>query len=614
MSEKKISSGAQKAENLTKKKSATQKEDAKSTVKSKSAAQQKKSPAAEKKTKAQPKELSEHEIKQQRKLKAAQLRAEKKEKRQQRRLKHKQRVADKVAAMKNKRLERKEKRIERRDKLKSETREMRMERKKQERIAKTEAAKARREARLNARMAKREHALKVKAEKAKNRQNKQRTPGFGGWLAAVIALGVTTLALGTMLTFGWMNYNGVQADVAMGASHSLYELNAIVDNLDSNLSKARVATSAGEQARVLTDIAIESELAENCLEDLPVAGNLTASLTSFINKMGDSAQSMLYSVAEGNALTDSQTATIEYMYTRNKEVKEILNELTSCCGEKEMLKALTKHEGLMFESFDKISNISVETPKEIYDGPFAEQKEKVSAKNLDGMEEITSSEAEELARKYFADYNVNDVKCTGETTAQQLTVYNVNLYSDGEEYFTQISKAGGKVVMFYSFKECSDHNFDVDNCITIAENFLKTLGYDGMQAVWVSESGTTCNLNFAAVQGNTVIYPDIIKVKVCEERGIVTGVEALSYVLNHTNRDIPTPAITKDEAQSKLADSLEVNGSRLALIPYNGSESLAYEFYCSRGDDVYYIYIDAATGNQLEIFTVIGTAQGKALI
>ncbi|MCD8373099.1 MAG: germination protein YpeB [Clostridia bacterium] len=614
MSEKKVSSGAEKAENLTRKKSDGSKPKTQSeNVKSKTDAKRQNA-AKQKKPETQKKQHTKEDNKEDKKLEAAKLKAEKKERRQTRKLEHRQKNAERIAALKNKRLERKEKRLERKEQLKNETRAMRIERKKEERLAKTEAKKAKREARLNAKIAKREHALKVRAEKNKNRRTKQRTPGFGGWLAAVIALGVTTLALGTMLTFGWMNYSGIEAVMTSDATHSLYELNAIVDNMDANLSKARVSSSAGEQAMILSDLTVQSELAESCLENLPVAGELTRSLTSFINKMNDSSQSMLYSVASGKELSDSQIAAIEYMYETNREIKEILNDLTGKCCEKEMLAALRKHKGVMFDSFGEISNISIETPKEIYDGPFAEQTDKVSAKNLDGLEEITSSEAEGLAAKYFADYDVTDVTCTGETTAKQLSVYNVTMASEDGEYFAQISKAGGKVVMFDSFKECRDHNFDVENCITIAEKALTSLGFDDMQAVWTSESGTTCNLNFACVQDGVVIYPDIIKVKVCEERGIVTGVEALSYVLNHTQRQIEDAKLSKEEAQDKLNASVEVTGGRLAIIPHDGQEMLAYEFYGTYGGNEYYIYIDANTGAELDVFTVIGTAQGKALI
>jgi len=85
--------------------------------------------------------------------------------------------------------------------LKHETKEARLNRKAEEREAKIQARVAKREAAVAERQARREHRIKVRAEKRANRKERQHAPGVGGWLAAVISLGVTTLALGTMLTF-----------------------------------------------------------------------------------------------------------------------------------------------------------------------------------------------------------------------------------------------------------------------------------------------------------------------------------------------------------------------------------------------------------------------------
>ncbi len=612
MSENKKSSGAKKAESLARK---TPEKGAQEQTKAKKTSQTVKSTAnktaqrgTNSHTKHNNKKQSANEDK---KLKAALIKQEKKQKRMEERLAHKARLEEKKAALKLKREERKEKRLERREAMKSKSHEARQEEKKQARIAKTEAAKARREARLNAKIAKREHALKVRAENRKKKQ--EHAPGFGGWLAAVIALGVSTLALGTMLTFGWINMNGIQADMTSDLTHSVYELNSIVDNLDTNLSKAKISTSARDRAKIFTDIAIESEMAESCIERLPVAGELTNNITAFINKMGDSAQSILYTVASGGELTSSQTATIEYMYKCNKQLKEFLNALTGDLSEKDMIAAL-KGKGEMFDGFEGFTELSIETPKEIYDGPFAESAEKVSAKDLEGLEEITPSRAEELAVQYFADYGCEQARCTGEAVSGQIKCYNVTFTANGDEYFAQFSEKGGKLVMFDSYRPCNDHNFDIENCITIAENFLENIGYTGMQAVWASENGTTCNLNFAYKQDGAIIYPDIIKVKVCEERGLVTGIEAISYVLNHCERTIVNAELTESQAEEKLGGKLEVAGRRLALIPLDGSEALAYEFYGTYDGNTYYVYLDASTGSELNIFTVIGTAQGKALM
>ena len=622
---KEVSSGAEKAEELTRKKTTTKttkKSAVKSDGKTKNTTAKKPVEKTEKvkKVKKAKKPMSEKKLAKQKarkakKLEMAKIKAEKKQKRLEKRLAAKQRRLEKLAAFKEKRAERKEKRRERRDMLKHETKQARAKRIASERKAKIDARNAKRKAAAAERQAKREHRLKVRAEKRADRKERQHAPGFGGWLAAVIALGVTTLALGTMTTFGWMNMNGMQADMAGIHTQSLYELNSIVDNLDTNLAKARVSNSAGEQVRILSDIAIESEMAEVVLERLPVGTQLTQNMTSFVNKMGDSAQSMLYAVARGEKLTDSQKASIKYMYEVNLEMKRIINELTSSSNEKEMLKAMKgKENSLMFKSFGDLNNNTIETPKEINDGPFSDSIKKVTAKNLEALEEINSTRAEELAKEYFNAYGLTDARCTGETIAEQIECYNVCLTTNDGEMFAQISKKGGKVVMFDSYKDCADKNFSVERCTDIAQDFLGALGFDNMKAVWTSENGTTCNLNFAYEQDGVIFYPDMIKVKVCEERGIVTGMEGIAYVLNHVERSADDATVSESEAEANLNPDFEIAGSRLTVIPFDEQETLAYEFYGSYGGNDYYIYVDAKTGEEIEVFTVVGTAQGRALM
>ena len=626
MSKKQVSSGAEKAENLTRKKSTSTKttktqktQPVKETTAEKTPKAKRKSSATTKKTApvkaVSEKKLKRREAREAQKLERAKIRAERKQRRLEKRLEAKQRRLDKIAAFKQAREERREKRRERRDMLRHETREARIERKRAERQARLEARVARREAAAAERQARREHRLKVRAEKRAARNEKRHAPGFGGWLAAVISLGVVTLALGTMLTYGWMYMNGMQADVASIHTESLYELNSIVDNLNTNLSKARVANTKTEQIKLLSDIAIESEMAQTILERLPMESLITQNMTSFVNKMGDSAQEMLYSVASGKKLTDSQIASLQYMYETNQQLKNTLNELTSTANSNDMLDMLRgKSDGLMFTAFGDIQNTPVEVPKEIHDGPFAENTDKVSAKNLEGLEEISAARAEELAQQYFADYGVTKVSCTGEVNAEQLQCYNVTVSTDDGDMWAQLSKFGGKVVEFNSYKDCPDKNFSVERCIAIAEDFLSDLGFENMKAVWTSENGTTCNLNFAYVDGGVICYSDMVKVKVCEQRGIVTGMEAISYVLNHTDREIAAASITKSEAKEKIHTNLEVKASRLTLIPVSGGERLAWEFYGIYGDNDYYVYIDAQSGQEIEMFTVVGTAQGRALM
>lgn len=635
---KNLSSGAKKAENLARKGEQKPEEELKNNDVPKASAPKKstqkstKKPAAKasatkkKSTAKKTKKVDERKkAREEKRLHALQIRAERKQKRLEKKLEARQKRLDKMAEIKQKREERRAAKAERRDLLKNETKaqkQKRIQRERQERAkeraakrqAAIEARTAKRQAKAAERQAKREHRLKLQAERRLKKQDRQRTPGFGGWLAAVISLGVTSLALATIVTFGWINMTGMQADMTGVHTQSIYELNSIVDNLDSDLSKARVSSSAGDRARVLSEIAIESEIAETLLERLPLDVTMTGKITAFINKMGDSAQSMLYTVAEGGELTASQIASLNYMYETNLKLKEALNKLIASANEKNLSAALRDKGNEIFDGFSDIQNNVIQTPKGIQDGPFSDSLEDTNPSMIGNLKEISAPDAERIARETFTDYAVTDARCTGEAVAKGIACYNVTLSSDDGEMLVQLSKKGGKVVMFDSYKECNDKNFNVDRCIDIAEEFLNAIGYTGLKAVWTSENGTTCNLNFAPEQDGAIIYPDLVKVKVCEERGLVTGVEALSYVLNHSERKLAKASVSEAEARSVISGDIEVASSRLALIPFEGEEVLCYEFAGEMDGREYFVYVDAQTGVEVQVLTVIGTKQGRAVL
>ncbi|MGN1060455.1 MAG: PepSY1/2 domain-containing protein [Candidatus Coproplasma sp.] len=565
---------------------------------------------AERKKQAEEKRQLKANKRREKKLAKQKLAAEKKQKRLERKLEHKEKIQAHKAELKERRDKIKAEKQKRKELLKSESKEKRAKRIAEEKKAKRLAAEKKREQRLEQKRIKREQRQKNRQQKnsqrEKQRSQRQRTPGFGGWLAAVISLGVTTLALATIVTFGWMSMGDMQASMAGGYTQSLYELNAIVDDLDANLARARVSSSSYDRARVFADIAAESQNAELILERFPLEMQTTEKLTSFINDMGRDAKDMLFTVASGDELSAEQVKALDYMYTTNAKVKTEINKLIESTCQKDMLAAMRGDDCALIDGFTQIqNNVFNEEP------PARHGKAKTPA-YLEGEEEITAAKAESIVKSLFADYKVSDAKCTGEALGR-IPMYNVNLMIPDGEMLVQISKAGGKVVGFDSFKECKDQNFSVDRCVAIAEDFLAKMGYSGLKPVWASVNGTTCNLHFATTQDDVIIYSDLVKIKVCEERGIVTGMDASGYILRHRDRQIEEASISKEQAMSSINGNIEVSSTRLVLIPVNGHDRLCYEFFGEMGGVEYYVYVDAQTGEELEVRTVVGTAQGKVI-
>ena len=69
------------------------------------------------------------------------------------------------------------------------------------------------------------------------------------------------------------------------------------------------------------------------------------------------------------------------------------------------------------------------------------------------------------------------------------------------------------------------------------------------------------------------------------------------------------------EAAEKVNVKLDVTEENVAIIPAgNGKERLAYEFVGTYNGSTYYVYIDANTLKEADIFKVVMTNEGTLLI
>lgn len=489
------------------------------------------------------------------------------------------------------------------------------ERKEQKRAMRAEREERRREQHahmMEERERKREERAARRAERGDRRD---RTPGFGGWITAVVSLSVMVLALGAVVTVGYFNLQNVRSNVSNGYTGSFYELMSFVDNMDTNLSKARVANGRYEQQKLLTNVVVESELCENCLESFPVSVEKTENLTSFINRVSDYSRSLLNKLAKGGKLSEEEGEVIQYMYETTNALKNKLNETVNSLDSKEINKILDGHSEVFDKGFAAMENDTIQMPKMIYDGPFAQSANSGDVKLIAKMGEISEKEAKEKIAAIFEKHDMKEIDMTGETKLRNIELYNFEMKDNaGRMFSAQMTKKGGVLAMFDSYEKCEAHNFDVEACVEIAENFLEKAGFDDMQEVWISEAGTECTINFAYEQNGVVCYSDLVKVKVCEEKGAVIGLEANSYIRSHTERKLPAAKLSMKEARAKLKNGFEAETERLCLIPVDNTETLAYEFSGEYGGSTYYVYIDAVNGSECELFTVVGSNQGRALM
>ena len=343
------------------------------------------------------------------------------------------------------------------------------ERKEQKRAMRAEREERRREQHahmMEERERKREERAARRAERGDRRD---RTPGFGGWITAVVSLSVMVLALGAVVTVGYFNLQNVRSSVSNGYTGSFYELMSFVDNMDTNLSKARVANGRYEQQKLLTNVVVESELCENCLESFPVSVEKTENLTSFINRVSDYSRSLLNKLAKGGKLSEEEGEVIQYMYETTNALKNKLNETVNSLDSKEINKILDGHSEVFDKGFAAMENDTIQMPKMIYDGPFAQSANSGDVKLIAKMGEISEKEAKEKIAAIFEKHDMKEIDMTGETKLRNIELYNFEMKDNaGRMFSAQMTKKGGVLAMFDSYEKCEAHNFDVEACVDIA--------------------------------------------------------------------------------------------------------------------------------------------------
>lgn len=547
-------------------------------------------------------------VRAEKRIEAAKIKAErKKEKEKAKQLKQREKNKHSAEIKKLKEEKRAEK-AARRETLKNETKAQRHKRIAAEKKEKLELRREKR--RLKAELRKE----KLEAKKAKrSSKQKNKTRGFGGWLAAVISLGVTVLVLSSVLTMTM--FVPTETDNALSGVYekSYYDTVSYVNNMDLGLSKTLSTKDSGARQKYLLDLAVNSELAENDINRLPLHDEAKFYTTKLINQIGDFSKYLMNKLIDGEELSDKDVAALRQLYVANRELKNALAEISATMGDGYDFSKLADNDNTLAKGMEELQNLSVEYPELIYDGPFSDGRETETAKGLSG-EEIAPEAAKKIFTEIFNDFGITDIENAGETEGK-FACYNFTAKSDKAQLYAQITKKGGRLIMFNCFEDCHELNYDAEDLIPVAKEFLTAAGFENMEAVWVSSADAVTSINFAYEQDGVIVYSDLVKVTVCQQTGRVTGLEASGYLMNHTVRTIGEAEISKAVAKTKIADELEVVGTRTTLIPVgNSAEKLAYEFKCVADGELYYAYIDAVTGKQLELFKVISTGDGLMLM
>ena len=183
--------------------------------------------------------------------------------------------------------------------------------------------------------------------------------------------------------------------------------------------------------------------------------------------------------------------------------------------------------------------------------------------------------------------------------------------NDNQLIGISISKKGGHVVLLNSNRDVEEEKISEQEAVTKGKKFLTSKGFPNMEETYYMKQDGFITINYAYMQGDVVIYADLIKVKVAQDNGEVIGLETTGYLNNHYERQIPTRKISLENARQQISANAQITSEGLAMIPTEWkTEKFCYEFKGKLEDIDFIAYINAETGEEEDILIITNTEKG----
>ena len=364
----------------------------------------------------------------------------------------------------------------------------------------------------------------------------------------------------------------------------------------------------------------EANLAQTYLANLPIESQELEKTEKFLNQVSDYSYTLSRKNIKGEDLNDEELKNLEELHGYSMDLKNVLNQLGTDLEQGSItwkdLKSNANEEfaqavssnldifGSLEEDFHEYSGL-------IYDGAFSEHLTSTEPKGLTG-DDISEEDAKNKINSVFGSENIKEISSLGVNENSELPSYNFSLKNQKDENITiAITKKGGYIVYFNCNRDVQEEKLSYEDANKKGLEFLNNLHVNNMKETYYLNENGIITINYAYLQDNVVMYPDLIKVKIALDNGEILGIETKGYLNNHTERKITQNIISIDEAKKKLNKNLNIQSEGMAIIPTEyKTEILCYEFKGKVDDNEFLVYINAQTGDEEDILIVYNTPNG----
>jgi len=411
-------------------------------------------------------------------------------------------------------------------------------------------------------------------------------------------------------------------------NRAFFDMTGYVHNVEVLLVKSLIASTPSKAAATMQEAWRQANLAQTNLGQLPVSQQVLANTSKFLTQVGDLSYSLNNQNMQGKPLSEQQYKTIEQLHGFAVSLGNSLNDLQGQITAGRIKWGALSNKGTpLFQKtssnmpageFENLDKTFQEYPRLIYDGPFSDHLVTAEPRGVTGNE-LNSEQAKQSVLNFFgadkvkviSDVNRND---TGPIKTYSYKVSFNNVPAE-QTASIDVTQKGGHIFWMLYNRPVATGSLDVDQAKAAGRKYLESHGIKGMVDTYYIKEDNTATINYAYKQDNTVIYPDLIKLKIALDNGEIVGFESKGYLSAHVARTIPKPKITENQARAVVTPRMKVMSSGLAIIPTEyKTEIFTYEFKgrisVNGKDNDFLVYINADTGKEENILMIIDTPNG----
>ncbi|GAB3791788.1 germination protein YpeB [Virgibacillus kimchii] len=433
---------------------------------------------------------------------------------------------------------------------------------------------------------------------------------------------IAALTLGIAGTAFWgyqenQEKNAILIQAENNYQRAFHDLSYHMDLMHDKIGTALAMNSEQSLSPQLVDIWRLSSEALTDVGQLPL-GLLPFNKTEeFLSNIGDFTYRTAVRNLEDEPLSDEETDALKELYAQSSEIKDDLREIQHIALDNN-LRWMDVQLALVNEEA-QIDNTIVDGFKTVEEtaGYFSETNVDSSIigtsareheyKNITGNR-ISEEEALESAKDLIEVENDDDIMITESGDGSEIPLYSISYRDEDKNAYMDMSQQGGHPLSLLVNRPIQEIEISLNEGLEEAEAYLEELGLENMTLFQSSQYNKMGHYSFLYEEGDVRIFSDALEVKVALDDGEILGFTANNYYMNHTERDIPDPEISEEEAKEMVNSNVDIQEEFLAVIDNDlGEEVLTYEFLGVMDNETYRIFINAMDGREEKVERLDGT-------